>query len=86
LVFSSIALGLSGNIFVPLNSFLMFFMVSAYSKTLSTHPTNVHEAPLNSLMDSTTSPKVKTTEGKGVGARSLTCSTLGVEGRVGAPR
>jgi len=37
-------------------------------------------------MDSTTSPKVKTMEGKRVGAHSLVCSTSGVEGRVGAPR
>jgi hypothetical protein len=29
-------------------------------------------------------PKVKTTKGEGVGARSLARSTLGVEGRVGA--
>jgi hypothetical protein len=36
-------------------------------------------------MDSTMSPKVKTTEGKGVVACSLACSTLGVEGRVGVP-
>jgi hypothetical protein len=36
-------------------------------------------------MDSTVSPKVKTSEGKGVGARSLACSTLGVEGCAGAP-
>jgi hypothetical protein len=31
----------------------------------------------------TTSPKMKTTEGKGVGAHSLVCSILGVKGRVG---
>jgi hypothetical protein len=37
-------------------------------------------------MDSTASPKMKTTEGKGVGARSLVCNTSGVEERVGAPR
>jgi len=37
----------------------------------------------NSLMNSTTSPKMKTTKGEGVGAHSLTRSTLGVEGRVG---
>jgi len=36
-------------------------------------------------MDSIRNPKVKTTEGKGVGARSLTRSTLGVEGHAGAP-
>jgi hypothetical protein len=33
------------------------------------------------LMDSTTSPKMKTMEGEGIVARSLTCSTLKVEGR-----
>jgi hypothetical protein len=38
---------------------------------------NLHTPKL--LMDPTTSPKVKTMEG-GVGARSLTCNTLGVEG------
>jgi len=32
-------------------------------------------------MDSTASPKVKTTKGKGVGARSLARSTLGAKGR-----
>jgi hypothetical protein len=39
----------------------------------------------SSLMDSTTSPKVKTMEGKGVGTRSLVCNTLGVEGCAGVP-
>jgi len=37
-------------------------------------------------MDSTVNPKVKTTEGKGVGARSPTHNTLGVERCAGAPR
>jgi len=36
-------------------------------------------------MDSTANPKVKTTEGEGVGACSLACNTLGVEGRARAP-
>jgi len=36
-------------------------------------------------MDLTVSPKLKTMERKGVGARSLAHNTLGVEGRVGAP-
>jgi len=40
----------------------------------------------NSLMDSTTSPKMKTSEGKKVGARSSAFNTLGVEGCVGALR
>jgi hypothetical protein len=35
-------------------------------------------------MDSTTSPKMKTMEGKGVGARSLACSISKVEGHAGA--
>jgi hypothetical protein len=46
----------------------------------------VTDAPPSSLMDSTTSPKVQTTEREGVGARSLTCNTFGVKGRVGVPR
>ncbi len=42
------------------------------------------DALTSSLMDSIASLKMKTTEGKGVGARSLARSTLGVEGHVGA--
>ncbi len=41
----------------------------------------VINTPPSSLMDSTTSPKMKTTKGKGVGACFLTCNILGVEGR-----
>jgi len=37
-------------------------------------------------MDSTVSPKVKITEGKGVGEHSLVRNISGVEGHVGAPR
>jgi len=40
------------------------------------------DTPPSSLMDSTTSPKVKTTEGKGVEAHN----TLRVKGRVGTPK
>ncbi len=40
------------------------------------------DAAPSSLMDSTTSPKVMTSEGKGVEAHSLAHITLGVEGRV----
>jgi hypothetical protein len=36
-------------------------------------------------MDLITSPKVMTTEGEGLRVHSLVCSTLGVEGHVGAP-
>jgi hypothetical protein len=42
--------------------------------------------PLSSLMDSTASPKVKTTEREGVRARSLVRNASGVKGCVGAPR
>jgi len=35
-------------------------------------------------MDSITSPKVKTTEGKGVATRPLACNTWRVEGRARA--
>jgi hypothetical protein len=37
-------------------------------------------------MDSITSPKVKTTEGEGVGVRSLARNTLVIEGRAGASK
>jgi len=37
-------------------------------------------------MDSTTSPKVKTIEGKGIGVYSLAHNTLRVEGHAGVPR
>jgi hypothetical protein len=43
------------------------------------------DTPPSSLMDSTMSPKLKTTEGERVGACSLARNTSGVEGRVGAP-
>jgi hypothetical protein len=43
------------------------------------------DTPPSSLMDSTTSPKVKITKEQRVDAHSLTCSTLGVEGHVEAP-
>jgi len=46
---------------------------------------SLSDTPPSSLMDSTVSPKVKTTEGEGegIGARSLVHNTSGVEGRVG---
>jgi hypothetical protein len=43
-----------------------------------------YDAPPSSLMDSITSPKVKTTKGKGVGVCSLARSTSEVEGCAGA--
>jgi len=43
-----------------------------------------NDTPPSSLMDSIASPKVKTMEGEGVGARSLVHNTLGAEERVGA--
>jgi len=45
---------------------------------------NIYDAPLNSLIDSTANPKVKTTEGEGVGICCLVHSTSRVEGHVGA--
>jgi hypothetical protein len=45
----------------------------------------VSDAAPSSLTDSTTSPKVKTMEGEGVGAHSLAYSISGVEVRAGAP-
>jgi hypothetical protein len=48
---------------------------------------NGNDAPRSSLMDSIVSLKVKKAKGKGVGARSLACSsTSEVEGHVGASR
>ncbi len=44
------------------------------------------DAPPSSLMDSTWSPKVKTMEGKKIGARSLVRNISRVEGRAGASR
>jgi hypothetical protein len=42
------------------------------------------DTPLDSLMDSTMNPKVKTMEGEGVGACSLARNILGVEGHARA--
>jgi hypothetical protein len=50
------------------------------------HYITTSDTPPSSLMDLIASPKVTTTEGKGVGVRTLVHSTLGVEGRVGALR
>jgi hypothetical protein len=47
-------------------------------------PISKNDTPPSSLMDSIVSPRKKTTEGKGLGARSLTHNTLGVEGRARA--
>ncbi len=43
-----------------------------------------YDTSVSSLMDSIMNSKVKTFEGKGVGAHSLAHNTLGVEGHVGA--
>jgi hypothetical protein len=44
-----------------------------------------NDAPPSSLMDSTTNPKMKTTEGEGVEARSLACNTSGYSGMLELP-
>jgi hypothetical protein len=49
-------------------------------------PNKVTNAPPSSLMDSTLNVKTKTTKGKRIGARSLSCSTSKVEGRAGNSR
>jgi hypothetical protein len=43
------------------------------------------DTPPSSVMDSIVSPKMKTTEGEGIGARSLAYNTSRVEGHVRAP-
>ncbi len=47
---------------------------------------NPHDAPLSSLMDSTMKLKMKTTQGEGVGGRSMACNISGVDGCAGAWR
>ncbi len=44
-----------------------------------------HDAPPSFLMDLVASPKLKTTEGEGVGARSLARNTSRVKGHGRAP-
>jgi hypothetical protein len=58
----------------------------AEKKGRESHEGKNCDAPPSSLMDSTMSPKVKTTKGEGVGVRSLAHNILGVEGRAGAPK
>jgi hypothetical protein len=65
-------------------SFKGLFPELVYSKKNYKQQASTNTPP-SSLMDSTLNPNVKTTE-EGVGAHSLVCSTLGVEGCAGAPR
>ncbi len=55
------------------------------SKIPTLHRASINTPP-SSLMDSTLNPKVEIPEGKRVGACSLARNTLGVKGRVRAPR
>jgi hypothetical protein len=66
--------------------FICYIMerLSVINTTLKWGSTN--DAPPSSLMDSITSPKVKTTEGDWVRVHSLVRNISGVEGRDGAPR
>jgi hypothetical protein len=60
------------------------FNLLIYIFLTNSHFQVIHnDAPLSSLMDSTASPKMKTTEGEGVGTHSLACNTLKVKGRAG---
>jgi hypothetical protein len=52
--------------------------------SFDSHHMHACDTPPSSLMDSIANPKVKTPGGEGVGARSLACNTLGVEGHAGA--
>jgi hypothetical protein len=52
--------------------------------TLHLHVNYTIDALPNSLINSTTNPNVKTTEGERVGIHSLTCSILKVKGCVQA--
>jgi hypothetical protein len=45
----------------------------------------MYDAPPSFLMDSTLSPKVKTSEGEGIGVHSLIHNTSGVERRARVP-
>jgi len=70
---------------------LLFFNIfilggDHFSRKLpSFNPKWACDTPSSSLMDSTSSPKVKTAEREGVGARSLAHNTSGVERRARAP-
>jgi hypothetical protein len=58
-------------IFLSFGGFFVFFLITKL------------DAPPSSLMDSTTNPKVKTTEGEKIGVRSLTHNISKVKGHVG---
>jgi hypothetical protein len=70
---------------------LLFFNIfilggDHFSRKLpSFNPKWACDTPSSSLMDSTSSPKVKTMKREGVGACSLVRNTSWVEGHVGAP-
>jgi hypothetical protein len=71
---------------IDLSVLVLFLMIVSWaSMSNKVNKTNFFYTPLSSLMDSTMNPKVKITEGEGIGARFLACSISGVEGRVGAP-
>jgi len=73
-----------GNHHLPL---ILFFVPGQGANTqMSFCLKTPNDTPPSSLMDSTTNSKVKTMEGKGIGARSLTRSTSRVEGHVVALR
>ncbi len=70
----------------PLIQALPLHPISPGGVLLELHASiNIFYAPPSSLMDSIASSKVKTIEGKGVGAHSLACNISGVKGCVGAP-
>ncbi len=69
------------SIIVYLHIFHFIYMCSWF---LQTKLPISYGTPPSSLIDSTASPKVKTTEGQGVGVRFLVRSISGVKGRARA--
>jgi hypothetical protein len=54
----------------------MYLHLTTYNPNLPTYVSTYLLTHPNSLRDSNVSPKLKTMEGQGVGARSLACSTI----------
>jgi hypothetical protein len=66
-----------------LDSFFSF--LKKFDKRKAHNVLALINTPPNYLLGSTTSPRMKTTEGEGVWAHSLAHNTSKVEGHVGAP-
>jgi len=62
--------------------FLLFSPISFEKFITKIYCLNMHDAPLNSLIDSNVNPKMKIVEG--IGVHSFTHNTSGVKGCAGA--